>query len=185
MEIVPYPSQLEARLILQNRSAVRIRPLRRCDDRLIGDLYRRLSPQTRYLRFSSPMADPPDSLLRLITSVDYCRRLALVAESDIAGGTEVVALSEFAARDDHTAEVAFVVRDEWQRLGLGTALAMRTLRAAEARGFDLFVAEVLLYNVAVRRLLDRVGVVVSTKTRRGVSEVTFVRRTPGQEREML
>jgi hypothetical protein len=29
------------------------------------------------------------------------------------------------------------------------------------------------------RLLDRVGVVVSKKTRRGVSEVTFVRRQSG------
>jgi len=82
------------------------------------------------------------------------------------------------------AEVAFVVHDEWQRLGLGTTLAIRTLCAAEARGFDQFVAEVLLDNVGVRRLLDRVGVVVSTNTRCGVSEVRFVRRRPDQEDEM-
>ena len=131
------------------------------------------------------MPEPPDSLLRLITSVDYRRRLALVAESDIGDGAEVVALSEFAALDDHTAEVGLVVHDEWQRLGLGTSLAMRTLRAAEARGFDLFVAEVLLHNVGMMRLLDQVGVVVSKKTRRGVSEVAFVRRKPGQESELM
>jgi RimJ/RimL family protein N-acetyltransferase len=92
-----------------------------------------------------------------------------------------VALSEYAALDDHTAEVGFVVRDEWQRLGVGTALAMSTLRAAEARGFDLFVAEVLPHNVGVRRLLDRVGVVVSAKSWRGVSEITFVRRKSDDE----
>jgi acetyltransferase len=102
--------------------------------------------------------------------------VAWLAESEIADGADVVALSEYAALDDHTAEVGFVVRDEWQRLGVGTALAMSTLRAAEARGFDLFVAEVLPHNVGVRRLLDRVGVVVSAKSWRGVSEITFVRR---------
>ena len=69
------------------------------------------------------MPDPPDSLLRLMTSVDDCRRLALLAESNIGDGAEVVALSEVAALDDHTAEVAFVVHDEWQRLDLGTTLA--------------------------------------------------------------
>ena len=124
------------------------------------------------------MPDPPDSLLRLITSVDDCRRLALLAESDIAGGAEVIALSECAALDDHTAEVGFVVGDEWQRQGLGTTMAVRTLGVAEARGFDQFVAEMFCYNVAVMRLLDRVGVVVSKRTSRGVSEVTFVPRRP-------
>lgn len=85
----------------------------------------------------------PDSLLRLITCVDYHRRLALLAGSDADDGAEVVALSEFIAIDDHTAEVGLVVRDDWQRQGLGTALATRTLAAAEAGGFDQFVAQVL------------------------------------------
>jgi RimJ/RimL family protein N-acetyltransferase len=163
-------------LLLPNRNAVRIRPLGRCDGSLIDRFYRRLSPQTRYLRFWSPMPDPPASLLTLITSVDDCRREALVAEPDVSDGAEVVALSEFAALDDRTAEIGLVVCDEWQGRGLGSALVMRTLRAAEARGFDLFVAEVLFYNVAMKRVLDRVGVVVSTKTTRGTSTVTFVRR---------
>ena len=183
MDIAPYPNQLEDRLLLPNRNAVRIRPLRRCDERLIDRFYRRLSPQTRYLRFWSPMPDPPDSLLRLITSVDDRRRLALIAALDV-DGSDVVALSEFAALDDRTAEIGLVVCDEWQGRGLGSALVMRTLRAAEARGFDRFVAEMLFYNAAMKRLLDRVGVVVSTKTSRGVSEVTFVRRKPADESEM-
>jgi len=103
--------------------------------------------------------------------------LALLAESDMAHREEIVAVSEFAALDDHTAEVALVVSDEWQRLGLGTALAARTLLAAEARGFDLFVAQVFCDNVGVMRLLDHVAAIVSMQTRRGVSEITFVPRT--------
>ena len=162
--------------MLSGQGRLRIRPLRRCDDRAIRELYRHLSSRTRYLRFSSPMPDLPDSLLKLITCVDYRRRLALLAVSDVADGAEVVALSEFAAIDDHSAEVALVVRDEWQRRGLGTALATRTMLAAEARGFDLFVANVGYDNVGVMRLLRHVGAVRSMKTRRGVSEVTFVRR---------
>jgi len=175
VDTVPDPSHIEDRLLLPNRNAVRIRQLQPCDERLIGRFYRRLSPRTRYLRFWSPMPDPPDSLLRVITSVDDRRRLALVAASDV-DDTDVIALSEFAALDDRTAEIGLVVCDEWQRRGLGSALVMRTLRAAEARGFDRFVAEVLFYNAGMKRLLDHVGVAVSTKTVRGVSEVTFVRR---------
>jgi RimJ/RimL family protein N-acetyltransferase len=181
VERLPYSGHIEDRLLLPNRAAFRIRPLRQHDDGLIDRFYRVLSPQTRYLRFWSPMPDPPDSLLRLITSVDDCRRVALVAESDSSDGAEVVALSEFAALDDRTAEVGIVVRDEWQRLGLGTVLAMKTMRAAEARGFDRFAAEVFPYNLGMMRLLDRVGIVLSKKTSRGVSEITFVRRKPAQD----
>lgn len=174
--VVQYPSELEDQLTLPNRSRLRTRPLRRCEDRVIRELYQHLSSRTRHLRFSSSLPELPDSLLRLITSVDYHRRLALLAESDADDGVEVVALSEFIAIDDHTAEVGIVVRDDWQCLGLGTALATRTLLAAEVRGFDHFVAQVLHENVGVMRLLDHVGVVISMRTRREVSEVTFVRR---------
>ena len=163
-------------MTLTNHGRVRIRPLRPCDDRGIREFFRHLSLRTRYLRFSAPMRDLPDSLLRLIMSADQCRRLALLAESDIVDGAEVVGLSECVAIDDHTAEVGLVVRDGWQRQGLGTALATRTLLAAEASGFDRFFAQVLLENVETMKLLDRVGIVRSMKTRRGVSEVTFVRR---------
>jgi len=160
-----------------NHSRVRIRPLRKCDDHAIGEFFRHLSLRTRYLRFSATMRDLPDSLLQLIMSADQSRRLALVAESDIGDGAELVGLSECVAIDDHTAEVGLVVRDVWQGQGLGTVLATRTLLAAEAVGFDQFLAHVLLENVGTMRLLDRVGVVRSKKTRRGLSEVTFVRRS--------
>jgi GNAT superfamily N-acetyltransferase len=122
------------------------------------------------------MPELSDSLLRLITCVDHHRRLALLAQSDMDHSAEVVALNEFIAIGDHTAEVGLVVRDDWQHQGVGTALATRTLLAAEVRGFDRFVAQVLLENVGVMRLLDHVGVIISMRTRRGVSEVTFVRR---------
>lgn len=130
--VVQYPSELENHLTLSTRNNLHIRPLRRSEDSAILDLYRQLSARTRYLRFASAMPDLPDSILRLITGVDYHRRLALLAESDMGDGTEVVALSEFTAIDDHIAEVGIVVRDDWQRLGLGTALAHKNA----ARGRD-------------------------------------------------
>ena len=177
-EPIVYPSELEDHITLTNCRRLHIRPLRRCDDRPVRELYDHLSPRTRYLRFFSPMAALPDSVLGLIVSVDYRRRLALLAELERGDGAEVVALGSFGAVDDHTAEVALVVGDEWQHQGIGIALASRVLQAAEARGFDRFVAHVLPENGAMRKLLKHVGVVVSMKTRHGVSEVSFVRRRP-------
>jgi acetyltransferase len=120
----------------------------------------------------------PDSVVRLLASVDYRRQLALVAEHETPDGREVVGMGSFGAVDDSSAEVALVVSDQWQQQGVGTELASRVLEAAEARGYDRFIVHVASDNVAMRRLLRNVGDVVSAKVSRGVSELVFVRRRP-------
>jgi RimJ/RimL family protein N-acetyltransferase len=119
----------------------------------------------------------PESLIALIACTDNQRRVALLAELDLNGRREVVALGNYGATDEGAAEVGLVVRDEWQRQGIGTALAARLMLAAEARGFDRFVAHVLWENSAViRKLLNRVADIVSATMRQGLSEMFFVRR---------
>lgn len=174
-----YPSELEDDMSLPNGELLRIRPLRRGEELPIRQLYERLSPETRYLRFFSPMPLLPEPVLRVISCVDYRRQLALLAELDGPDGVQVVALGSFAAIDHNTAEVGLVVADQWQRQGIGTALASRLLLAAEARGFDRFVAHVLHGNAVIRRLLARAAFIVSTRTQQAVSEVCFVRRPAG------
>jgi len=152
---------------------LRVRPLRRSDARLLTDLYARLSPDTRYLRFFSPMPHLPDAVLETLLNVDCRRRVALVAEID----DTAVGLGSFGALDDGSAEVALVVCDDWQRRRVGTALATRVLAAAERRGFHRFVAHVMSTNDAARRLLREVGTVLSWRMHGAITELVFVRRT--------
>jgi acetyltransferase len=172
-----YPSELESHIVLADRRRLRIRPLRPNEDGPVRELDARLSRRTRYLRFLSPMPSLPESILRVLSCVDYRRRLSLLAEHDAGDRHEVVALCSFGAIDDVSAEVALVVSDEWQGQGVGTVLADRVLQAAEDRGFGRFVVHVLYDNTVTRRLLKRVGQIVSSRTQLGVAEVTFTRRT--------
>jgi acetyltransferase len=177
MSVDGYPTELEGDVTLEDCRRVRIRPLRPDEDGPIRQLDAQLSRRTRYLRFLSPMPSLPDSLFRLLACVDYRRRVSLLAEYETGGVYEVVGLGSFGAIDSVSAEVALVVSDAWQQKGIGTALAVRVLQAAEARGFARFVVHVLSENTVMRRVLTRVGNVVSSQTRLGVSEVTFTRRT--------
>jgi acetyltransferase len=176
LELNDYPSDLESCITLPNRQRLRIRPLHPDEDGPVRELDAHLSTRTRYLRFLSPLPSLPDSLLRLLVSVDYQRRVTLIAESDARDRHEVVAMGSFGAIGESTAEVALVVRDDWQHQGVGTALAGRVLQAAEHRGFERFVVHVLSENTVIRRLLKRVGRVMSSTTRMGLSEVTFIAR---------
>ena len=161
---------------LPNDRRLRIRPLQLREEEPIRELYAHLSPRSRYMRFFSVMPSLPDSLVRQLAFVDGCHRVAFIAEEDAAGRTEPVALASFGAIDETTVELGLVVRDEWQNQRLGTALAVRVLDAAEACGFHRFVASIHTHNVAIRRLLYRVGIVVSSTFESGVFELAFVRR---------
>src|SRR5262245_26863958 len=171
-----YPTEFDDDVVLTNQKRVRIRALRRCEERPIRELYARLSPRSRYQRFFSPMPALPDAVVRLLACVDYRRKLALLAEHDSGNGEEVIGLGSFGATEDGSVEVGLVVRDDWQRMRVGTELAERVLQAAEDRGFHRFMASMLSDNIAMRRLLRNVGEIVSAKMCGNVSEVVFIRR---------
>jgi GNAT superfamily N-acetyltransferase len=168
----------EGPITLGNGRHLHIRALRRGEAVAVRELFARLSPRTRYLRFHSPLAILPDSLPHLLIDVDDSRRLALVAQlADVPGG-DIVGLGNLIAGDDDRAELGVVVADAWQRQGLGVALAAGLLHAAEVRGCRRFVMYGFWGNPAVRPLLSHIADVTSTNTRFGVSEITFVRRRP-------
>src|SRR5215475_11791643 len=162
-------------VILLNGKQVRIRFLRQGEDAPIRELWPHLSPRTRYLRFLSILSSLPDSLLSRLTSDDR-RSMAIVAEHDTDGTPIVIGLANLGAVDDESAEVGLVVRDDWQRQHVGTELARTMMLAAERRGIRRFIGHVLVENVAMRRLLKNVGVIVSAKLDGNVHEVAFVRR---------
>jgi acetyltransferase len=155
------------------------RSVRGCEKDPIREFYARLSPRTRYLRFFSPMPMLPDPVLNLVACADDQRRMTLLAQLRRGNDTEIVAVGNVGAGDDGDAELGLVVRDDFQRQGIGTALAATALRRAEARGFHRFVGYVLWENSPVmRKLLSRVADIVSATTHEGVSEMHFIRRAP-------
>jgi acetyltransferase len=177
MDPAKYSTEPDERVTLLNRKVVRIRPLSGGEDKPIRELWAHLSPRTRYLRFLTPLTGLPDSLVRLLAGGDNRRQLTLVAEYEAAAGAEVVGLANFGANDDCQAELGLVVRDDWQNQRVGTLLAARIMEAAERRGFHQFVVHVLPDNLPIRRVLKKLGVIVSVRIRGGVSELAFVRRS--------
>ena len=168
---------LEEHVELPNHRLLRIRPFRCWESDTVRELYSHLSPRSRYLRFLCSMPVLPEPVLKALTCMDDRRCLALLAELEHPAGADVVALGNLGAIDDGTAELAVVVRDDYQRQGIGTALASKLLQAGEARGFKRFAAHVLWENsFVVRRLLNRADAVVCSTTSYGVSDLSFVRR---------
>lgn len=169
-----YPTELERELTLRDGAVVRLRPIRPDDAPRLQALHGRLSRDTAYQRFFAVVKRLPPDWARLLATVDYRRRLALVVEAPTGDDPELIAVGRYDALDEpDTVEVAFVVQDDWQNRGLGTMLFDAILRAARARSYRRFRAYVLADNRRMLDLITRFTRVESRKTEQSVTEVVF------------
>ena len=133
--------------------AVATRPVHPDDVVLFRRLWPRLSPDTVYRRFHSPLHSlPPEAVERLVT-VDHDRREAVAA---VVGG-EVVGVARYdrSPGEPTTAEFAILVEDAWQGMGLGRQLLSELLELAAARGVRSLTATVQPDNDRVIGLIRR------------------------------
>jgi len=173
----PYPRELERDIALKDGTELRLRPIRPDDAPRLIAFYDRLSRHTAYQRFFSVMKRLPPDWARMLATVDYRRRLALVAERGPADAPEIEAVARYEPTDDpRTAEVAFVVQDGYQGRGLGVILLHHLLEAAEARGIRRFCAYVLADNAPMLDLLARFTDIRERHVEQGVATLVFERR---------
>lgn len=74
---------------------------------------------------------------------------------------------------DNLAEVAYMIRPEWQNQGVGTALQKRMTEYAKSRGLRGFKATILVENVKMQRLIQKYSK-VEIKRPEGEYEVTVL-----------
>ena len=133
-----------------------LRPLRPDDKRRLAQAFERLSPQSRYRRFFAPLKKLSQQDLRYLTEVDHHDHEAIAAVNPENG--MIVGVARYVRSDDPTeAEVAVVVGDPWQGLGVATALLQQLVRRARAEGIDHFVALVMSDNTDALELFEHLA----------------------------
>jgi RimJ/RimL family protein N-acetyltransferase len=140
---------------LSDGTEVRLRLLHPSDRDKLAAGFRRLSPQSRYRRFFSPMPRLSDRLLRHLTETDDWNHLAIFAEPASQNAGESIGVARFVRLEDapDTAEASVAVIDAMQRRGLGRLLLTTLVQAARERGIRKFRATVLPDNEPVKQLL--------------------------------
>jgi len=142
-----------ATLRLRNGVRVGVRPLCSDDGERLHLLFHRLSAETVYRRFMSPIPHPTPVMADALLDVDHRDReaLAVVVAGEVIG---VARYTRDRVRPD-AAEIAIVIEDAWQRYGLGRALFNRLAAVARRRGIRVFRAQMLGdIRPAARLLLD-------------------------------
>lgn len=155
--------------------ARRVRP---GDAVLLADLLAHLSDRARWLRYMSPR--PLNGAAALAEAARMACGLTrdhvtLVVTGDHCGAEEIVAVAEL-ARDPAApaaAEIAIVVRDDEQRVGIGGVLLARLIQFAQAAGITSLRGDMLAENRPVLRLIDRLGVSYTRTFHSGTAQVVL------------
>lgn len=138
-----YPYELVSDVVVRTGTTLKLRPIRSDDAEKLVAFHAQLSPDSVYRRYFSQHPILSAEEVRHLTQVDYVDRLALIIED----GADLVAVARYDRYPLTTkAEVAFVVRDDYQHLGLGHRLLEVLAEAAWARGITIFTADTLVSN---------------------------------------
>jgi acetyltransferase len=144
---------------LRNGARVWVRPFRPNDVDHVVDIFTNLTPESRYRRFNQPLTDPdPEFVLREAQSlVDTTlqKGRGWLAFAQATG--EPVGGARFIWLDDRSAECAVTIRDDYQRLGLGTRLLRMLLNVADRDGVEQLVAHIHHGNDGVIGLLGKLS----------------------------
>jgi GNAT superfamily N-acetyltransferase len=159
---------------------VTIRLLHVADAYALLRMFDRLSPESVYHRFFSPMPQPRRAALLHLAGLDSQLHEAMVAEVD----GEIVGVARYDGRPgEDDAEVAVIVEDAWQGRGLGTRLLHHLARVGARRGLVGFRAVVLGENRRALPFLRRLSPEADIRFQDGEYQVYApfrLRRAPGR-----
>jgi len=153
-----YPEELETYRTTSDGLELRLRPVKISDESLLKDFFYSLSDESLYRRFISARKDMPHQRLQEFCVIDYTQQMVILAVIRDRQRERVVGVGQYAVNEStHTADVAFVVRDEYQDRGIATTLLRYLTFLANRQGLLGFTSDVLLTNRPMLRVFEKMG----------------------------
>jgi RimJ/RimL family protein N-acetyltransferase len=176
---VPYPlGHGQVGITTRSGQQVCIRHIVARDAALLVDLFHNLSERTRWLRFFSPVGIPAERLwdeATRLSDIDPRVQAALIGTIQERGAEHAVAVARMIRERNlaDTAEVAIVVRDDFQREGIGRTIFDLLVQIALVQGINKLYAITLPENLGMQRLARGVGLPVTTRIHDGEMTLTI------------
>ena len=156
-----------------------IRLVKETDTDLLVEMFERLSPESKRLRFHLYTARIPEERIRqeakALTAADPQQKVAVVATITEDDGQEhAVGVAHFVRANpkDTEAEIAIVVRDDFQRKGLGKYLLSMLASTARKRGVTHFTAWIMAENIRLMKLVQGMELKnMESETRHGEQKI--------------
>jgi GNAT superfamily N-acetyltransferase len=169
-----FPSEIDSSHRFKGDVEIRFRPIRPSDEEEMRRLFYRFSDEAVYYRYFSSLKAMPHTRMQTYVNVDWRNVMSIVGVYGKPGEGAIVSEARYLVDPDgEWAEIAFVVDESYQRLGISTYLFQLLVRLAKERGIKGFWADVLVSNTAMMKLFYNSGLPVLTTMEDGVYHVTI------------
>ena len=156
--ITPYPKKYETLWRLRDGRTVLLRPIKPEDEPLWLEMFQNFSEQSIRYRFFQILKDTPHETRVRYCNIDYDREIAIVAELTEEGRKRILGVARVSIEPDGKAgEIAFIIADPWQGLGLGTKMVDYVLEICVDMKLETICAIILADNRGAMNLMKKMG----------------------------
>jgi len=161
---VRYPVELERYDTLRDGTEIFFRPVKPNDEHELSEMLYSLSEKSVQTRYMAHTVTFSHKDVQQLTNINYQQDIAIVGiVPGPSGDEQIVAMAQyFLDPKTQSAEVAFVVHDEWQQKGMGTYLLDYICKIAKQRGVKRFYAKVMPSNKPMLAIFHNSGYKVNT-----------------------
>jgi len=169
-----YPMEIATEQIFKGGLKVRFRAIKPSDEEPMRRLFYRFSDQTVFRRFLFPISIMPHNKAQGYVNVDYRRVMSVVALVGEPGDSTIIAEARY-VQDEQSCfgDLAFVVDEKYQGLGIATYLYEMLIRLAKERGLRGFTAEVMQANKEMMKVFGKGHLPINARLENGLYWLTI------------
>lgn len=170
--ISPYPKKYETLWRLADGRDVLLRPIKPEDEPMWLEMFQNFSESSIRYRFFQMIKDTPHEVRIGYCNIDYEREMAIIAEMNDDGKRRILGVVRAILDNDRkNAEVAIIVADPWQGLGLGSKMMDFMIEICKDMGVGVLHASILSQNRPAIELMRKMGFTVENEDGSTVSAV--------------
>ncbi|MCK5562703.1 GNAT family N-acetyltransferase, partial [Candidatus Bathyarchaeota archaeon] len=156
--ISPYPKKYELLWRLKDGHEILFRPIKPEDEPLWLEMFQSFSDEAIRYSFFQLLKETPHEVRVRYCNIDYDREIAIVPVTKEDGTTKILGVGRLTIEPDgKTGEIAFIVRDNWQGLGLGAKLVDYVIEIAVEMGIKKIIAIIMNENHRAIKLVEKMG----------------------------
>ena len=163
--ITPYPKKYETLWKIRDGRTVMLRPIKPEDEPLWLEMFQNFSEESIRYRFFQVLRDTPHETRVRYCNIDYDREIAIVPELTENGRRKILGVTRVSIEPDgKKGEIAFIVADPWQGLGLGTKMVDYVLEICKDMKLETIYAIILRDNYRALDLMKKMGFKIEYQT---------------------
>ncbi|MCF8125892.1 MAG: GNAT family N-acetyltransferase [Desulfotignum sp.] len=164
-----YPAHIEETKTFKGGSIVRFRAMKPSDEEMMRRFFYRCSREMIFYRFFYSIKTMDHDKMQTYVNVDYQKEFSIVGLFVEEGNQKIIAESRM-VKDERTCcgEVAFLIDERFQGIGIGSYLLSRLIEQAREQGFEGLTAEVLSDNQPMIKVFEKSGLPLKSRLENGI-----------------